>query len=189
MPPTARSTTPGSGWKARRWVPGPYTVKLEGARIAGYQTITLAILRDRRYVANARPGPTGCTGSSARRRSTARMGLGAGRTMRSNFALIGVDATLGPLETRPGAPDRGRRAAGRDRAHARTSATEIAKIAQPVPPALPADRDRGEPTFAFPFSPAEIDARRALRILPEPRDGAGRPDGGVPPDLDEVGHG
>ena len=37
-----------------KWVPGPYSVKLEGARIAGYQTISMAILRERRYVENAR---------------------------------------------------------------------------------------------------------------------------------------
>ena len=38
-----------------RWVASEaYTVKLEGARLAGYQTTALAILRDGRYVANAR---------------------------------------------------------------------------------------------------------------------------------------
>ena len=38
-----------------RWVASEtYTVKLEGARLAGYQTTSLAILRDARYVANAR---------------------------------------------------------------------------------------------------------------------------------------
>jgi len=36
-----------------RWVPGRYTVKLEGARAAGYQTVGLAVIRDRRYVRNA----------------------------------------------------------------------------------------------------------------------------------------
>ena len=37
-----------------RWVPGRYTVKLEGATLAGYQTSILAVLRDPRYVAHAR---------------------------------------------------------------------------------------------------------------------------------------
>lgn len=36
------------------WVPGAYTVKLEGARVAGYQTTILAVLRDPHYVAHAR---------------------------------------------------------------------------------------------------------------------------------------
>ena len=31
---------------------GTYTVKLEGARIAGYQTILMALLRDAHYLAN-----------------------------------------------------------------------------------------------------------------------------------------
>jgi len=37
-----------------KWVPSDtYTVKLEGARPAGFQTVLIAILRDARYVANA----------------------------------------------------------------------------------------------------------------------------------------
>ncbi len=37
-----------------KWVPGRYTVKLEGARIVGYQTVGIAVVRERRYVQHVR---------------------------------------------------------------------------------------------------------------------------------------
>ncbi|MDH5530870.1 MAG: DUF1446 domain-containing protein, partial [Paracoccaceae bacterium] len=77
------------------WVPGPYTVKLEGARISGYQCVGLTLLRDRRYVENA----VAWTEDISRRchaKIKAQMGLGAD-DYTVELRLIGQKATLGHL--------------------------------------------------------------------------------------------
>ena len=137
-----------------RWVPSKsYTVKLEGARIAGYQTVGLAVLRDPRYVENAanwawdikvrvgceieqRLGPEACNCDLELR-------------------LIGVNAALGDLE--PVAPmpvEVGVLAIVT--APTQALADEIGKIVNPYLLHHPLTAEEEMPTFAFPFSPAEI---------------------------------
>jgi hypothetical protein len=136
------------------WVPGRYTVKLEGARIAGYQTMTMAFLREGRYVANARAWTDRLTDFLTREIET-RMGLGAG-DYALDFSLIGVDATLGRLETRPGDPNEvGVMLVVTADTQAR--ATEIAKLANPFLLHYPLTDTEPQATFAFPFSPAETE--------------------------------
>ncbi len=135
------------------WRPGPYTVKLEGARIGGYQTVSLTLVRDRRYVAGIRDWVAGIE-RRARADISARMGLdptGYDIEMR----LVGLDATLGALETGGALPvEVGVLAIAT--APTEAQATEIGKILNPYLLHHALTEDEPMPTFAFPFSPAEM---------------------------------
>ncbi|MFN3642742.1 MAG: acyclic terpene utilization AtuA family protein [Gemmobacter sp.] len=136
------------------WMPGPYTVKLEGAAIAGYQTTILAILRDARYVASARTWVARLTAFLTGLIAD-RMGLHPG-TYALEFRLIGVDGTLGPLENRSGAPvEVG--VLGLVTAETQDVAAEIGKLINPFVLHYPLTDDEDLPTFAFPYSPATTD--------------------------------
>jgi len=136
------------------WVPGPYTVKLEGARAAGFQTTLIAILRDAHYVANAQAWADKLHGFLAALVSK-RMGI-APESYTLDFRLIGQNATLGAIENRHGdpveigvmliitAPDA-------------ETAAEIGKLANPHLLHYPLTEDEELPTFAFPYSPAQSD--------------------------------
>ena len=137
------------------WVPSDtYTVKLEGAGLAGFQTTLLAVLRNRRYVENAGRwvdrlerflndeirARTGCDG----------------RDFALDFRIIGRDAALGALETRGGDPNE----VGilcTVTAGTQETAHDIAKLANPFLLHFPLTDDEELPTFAFPYSPAETD--------------------------------
>ena len=135
------------------WVPGPYTVKLEGARVAGWQVVSLALLRDRRYVAHARDWADGVI-ARTRTQVEARLGLGPA-DYAIEIRLIGVDATLGPLEPRPGgAAEVG--ALAIVTAPTEAQAAEIGKMLNPWLLHHALTEDEPMPTFAFPFSPAEM---------------------------------
>ncbi len=137
------------------WVPSPdYTVKLEGARVAGYQTVMLALVRDRHYVENAERW---CADIEAKYRAkvTARLGLGDG-DYHLELRIIGMNATMGPLETRSGdAPEIG--VLGIVTADSPERANELGKMLNPYLLHHPLTQEEEVPTFAFPFSPAEID--------------------------------
>ena len=140
----------GSIWRPAR----AYTVKLEGARIAGYQTVLLAILRDPRYVANATTWAddiiTRCTAKALERTKAAKGDFSI------EIRLIGQNAVLGPLETKTGDPvEIG--ALGLVTAATPDLAAEIGKLLNPYLLHHPLTREEEVPTFAFPFSPAEID--------------------------------
>ena len=135
------------------WVPGRYTVKLEGARIAGYQSVSLALLRDRRYVENARVWADDIV-QQCRAKVEDRLGLAA-EAYQIEIRLIGVDATLGPLETRHELPvEIG--ALGIVTAPTEALAAEIGKMLNPYLLHHALTEDEPMPTFAFPFSPAEM---------------------------------
>ena len=138
-----------------RWVASEaYTVKLEGARLAGFQTTALAILRDARYVANARRWLDRLE-AFLDREIPARTGLGP-QDYAIEFRLIGVDAALGPLETRASDPvEVGVLAIFT--AASQATATEIARLANPFLLHFPLTDEEDLPTFAFPYSPAETE--------------------------------
>ncbi|NEX47178.1 acyclic terpene utilization AtuA family protein [Pseudotabrizicola algicola] len=136
------------------WVAGRYTVKLEGARIAGYQTTIMAILRGAHYAAHARDWvaklATFLTDTISRR-----MGL-APDSYSLDFRLIGVDGALGPLENRTGHPvEVG--VLGIVTAPTQGIAAEIGKLINPFVLHYPLTEDEELPTFAFPYSPATTD--------------------------------
>ncbi|MDN5567498.1 MAG: DUF1446 domain-containing protein, partial [Paracoccus sp. (in: a-proteobacteria)] len=137
-----------------KWVPTPYTVKLEGARIAGYQTTILAVLRNAHYADNAQAWVDRLTGFLHGEIAT-RMGLSQD-DYDLQFRLMGVDAALGPLENRTGSPvEVGVLGivTARDQAHA----SEIGKLINPFVLHYPLTDDEELPTFAFPYSPATTD--------------------------------
>ena len=137
-----------------RWMPGPYTVKLEGARVAGYQTVLMALLRDPHYVANAEAWAEDIV-AKCTAKVLARTGAAEG-DFTVEIRLIGKNATLGALETRSGDPvEIG--ALGIVTAKTQAMASEIGKLLNPYLLHHPLTRDEEQPTFAFPFSPAEID--------------------------------
>ncbi len=140
------------------WVKGPYSVKLEGARVAGYQAISLTLLRDRRYVANARVWCDDIIGR-AREKVTTRMGLPEA-DFEIEMRLVGQDATLGPLETGTAVPNE-IGVLTIVTAPEEKQAVEIAKILNPYLLHHALTEDEPMPTFAFPFSPAET-SRGAL---------------------------
>ena len=137
------------------WVPSDrYTVKLEGARVAGYQTLLLATVRDRRYVENIRAWVDDIARRHAQRVAN-RMGLGP-EEYSCELRIIGVEATLGALETRREAPAEAG-VMGIITAATQQRANEIGKLLNPFLLHHPLTREEEQPTFAFPFSPAEID--------------------------------
>lgn len=138
-----------------KWVPSDkYTVKLEGARAAGYQTVLLATVRDQRYVANAAVWADDILRRHAEK-TRARMGLDPA-DYDCELRLIGINATLGDMETRKGAPTEFGAMCIITAADQKT-ANEIGKLMNPYLLHHPLTRQEEQPTFAFPFSPAEID--------------------------------
>ena len=137
------------------WVPSDrYTVKLEGARVAGYQTLLLATVRDRRYVENIRAWVDDIARRHAQRVAN-RMWL-VPEDYSCELRIIGVEATLGALETRREAPAEAG-VMGIITAPTQERANEIGKLLNPFLLHHPLTREEEQPTFAFPFSPAEID--------------------------------
>ena len=136
-----------------KWVPGRYTVKLEGARVAGYQAVGLALLRDRRYVARAREWADDVT-NRVQAQIAERMGLGV-QDFTLELRLIGVDATLGALENRRDLPvEVG--VLGIVTCPTEAQAAEAGKMLNPFLLHHALTEDEPMPTFAFPFSPAEM---------------------------------
>ena len=137
------------------WVPSDrYTVKLEGARCAGYQSCSLVLLREQRYVENAAKWVDRLT-AFLRGEIKSRMGLAA-NDYDLVFRLIGQNATLGALETNTAAPaEIGVLAI--ITAQQQATANEIAKLCNPFLLHYPLSDDEPQATFAFPFSPAEWD--------------------------------
>lgn len=174
----ARVRVTGSAWSAA----AQYTVKLEGARSGGYQVISLALVRQPRYVARIHEWAADIEAQCAAK-ARARLGDGDGgdgdggphpRHPRSprlkdcggdesgggddfslELRLIGVDAALGALEPRPVA---GREVGVLGIVTARTEsvAMEVGKILNPYLLHHPLTAREEMPTFAFPFSPAEM---------------------------------
>jgi len=138
-----------------RWVPSDtYTVKLEGARRAGFQSVLLTLLRDRRYVENV---DSWCADiiAKCRRKAEDRLRLRPG-DFDLELRIIGRDATLGALETRAnGAVELG--VLGIVTAATPDRVDEITKMLNPYLLHHPLTVEEEQPTFAFPFSPAEID--------------------------------
>ena len=136
------------------WHEGPYAVKLEGARIAGYQTLLMATLRDRHYVNHAREWIADILKKHAAK-VEARMGL-TQDDYTCELRLVGVNSTLGALETGGTSPNE----VGVTcvvTAGDQQIANEIGKLMNPYLLHHPLTREEEQPTFAFPFSPAEID--------------------------------
>lgn len=137
------------------WQPDQrYTVKLEGARPDGFQTSLLVMLRDPRYVAQAREWTE---------RVAARLDDSVASRLRLTpdqwtleLRLIGVDAVLGELETETSTPHE-IGVLALVTADTQATANEIARLADPLLLHCPLTDDEPLPTFAFPYSPASTE--------------------------------
>jgi len=134
------------------WVPSKhYTVKLEGARVAGYQSVSIALLRDKRYVDNAQNWADDIT-QKCRAKVEDRLGV---TDFTLEIRLIGKSASFGDLEHSTTAPfEIG--AMGIVTAGTPELTEEISKILDPYLLHHPLTQEEEQPTFAFPFSPAGI---------------------------------
>ena len=136
----------GSEWV----VSDRYTVKLEGARLAGFQTVSLVTVRDPRYVANIREW---CDDIMIKATEKARARVGEGFEI--ELRLIGLDATLGALDTEAKAgTEIG--VLGLVTAPTESLSREVAKVLNPYLLHHPLTEEEEMPTFAFPFSPPEV---------------------------------
>lgn len=140
----------GSIWREAN----DYTVKLEAARVAGYQTVILALLRDPHYVTHAQEWAADIVQAC---KAKARERTGASDDdFEIEIRLIGQNAVLGALETKTGEPvEIG--AMGLVTAKSAELSAEIGKLLNPYLLHHPLTIQEEVPTFAFPFSPAEID--------------------------------
>jgi len=132
----------------------PYTVKFEGARCAGFQTVSIATLRDRRYVENS---TAWCADIISRLRHdiAQRTKLNDGE-YHIELRQIGRDSTLGALETDHTTPAEVG-IMGIITTQTQAQSTEIAKMLNPYLLHHPLTPDEPMPTFAFPFSPPEME--------------------------------
>ena len=133
------------------WVPSDtYTVKLEGARCGGYQCVSLALIRQARYVQNIDTW-TAAVEENCRQKAQERI--------EGDFTLelriIGLNATLGAqdLNAQIGSEVG---VLGIVTAPSEMVAKEVAKMLNPYLLHLPLTEDEEMPTFAFPFSPNEM---------------------------------
>ncbi|MGB5558252.1 MAG: acyclic terpene utilization AtuA family protein [Paracoccaceae bacterium] len=137
-----------------KWLPSErYTVKLEGARKAGYQSISLALVRDPRYVENAQSWCDDIHRQTTEK-VTARLDV-APEDFTIEMRLIGQNATLGALETGTTQPTE-IGVLGIVTAKTESLAAEIGKMLNPYLLHHALTEQEEMPTFAFPFSPAEI---------------------------------
>ena len=137
-----------------KWVPSDkYTVKLEGAFLAGYQSVLIALLRDRRYVENAEIWV-----SDIREKFTEKA-MDRLDLRKEDFSieirLIGKNASFGGLETNTTTPvEIG--VMGIVTATTSELATELGQLLNPYLLHHPLTIEEEQPTFAFPFSPADL---------------------------------
>jgi len=137
-----------------KWVPSDrYTVKLEGARGAGFQCILMVLLRDAHYVKNASKWTEDII-QKCRAKVQTRLGLGP-EDFEIELRLMGKNASFGTLETHAAMPHEiGVLAIVT--AQSSELAMEIGQFLNPYLLHHPLTQAEEQPTFAFPFSPAEI---------------------------------
>jgi hypothetical protein len=134
-----------------KWVPSDiYTVKLEGARCGGYQCASLALIREARYVQNIQNW-TYAVEENCRKKAEEQVG----EDFTLELRIIGLNATLGAqdLNAQIGSEVG---VLGIITAPSELVAKEVAKMLNPYLLHMPLTDDEEMPTFAFPFSPNEI---------------------------------
>lgn len=127
-----------------------YTVKLEGARRSGYQTVSLVLVRDARYVDHIEAW---CADIVAKCTAKARARIDGAFDI--ELRVIGQNATLGDLDT---SAHKGSELGVMGIITAETEALsrEVAKMLNPYLLHHPLTEQEEMPTFAFPFSPPEM---------------------------------
>ncbi|GAA4338385.1 acyclic terpene utilization AtuA family protein [Pigmentiphaga soli] len=138
-----------------RWTPADaYTVKLEGAAPAGYQGVSMCIIRSPEYLARFDEWLE-LLEARVRNIIATQLGLDDG-AYDLQFRAIGRDAVLGRLESRRGDPvEIGVMAIATSPDAARTR--EIIKLLSPPMLHFPLPDDPVTATHAFPLSPSSMD--------------------------------
>ena len=133
------------------WVPSDtYTVKLEGARCGGYQCVSLALIREARYVQNIETW-TEAVEENCRQKAQERIDGDFTLELR----IIGLNATLGAQDMNAQIGSEVG-VLGIVTAPSEMVAKEVAKMLNPYLLHMPLTDDEEMPTFAFPFSPNEM---------------------------------
>ena len=133
---------------------GTYNVKLEGAKITGYQTSLLVLLRDQNYVENAKIWVSKLS-NFLKKQIKEKMELDT-PLYSLEFRLIGVNGTLGELETKVSEPTEVGVLCIITSKKISIS-NEIAKLINPFLLHYPLTDNEELPTFAFPYSPVHSD--------------------------------
>ena len=137
-----------------KWHPSKqYSVKLEGAKIAGYQASLLVLLRDKNYVENVKKW-TDKLSKFLKKEINERMAIDTSEYS-LEFRHIGLNSTLGELEKNIRSPvEVGVLCLITSK---NQISTEIAKLINPFLLHFPLSSNEELPTFAFPFSPVHSD--------------------------------
>ncbi|MEU5263730.1 acyclic terpene utilization AtuA family protein [Amycolatopsis sp. NPDC021455] len=139
-----------------------YTIKLEGARITGYETVSFSAIRDPLILADVDAWANLMrTMITERVRQTLEL---AGDEYAFDLRLYGHNAVLDDLEPESGPP----REVGvmlLVNAPDQATATAVAKVANPLMLHLPAPGMAYLPSLAFPFSPAEVERGAAYEFV------------------------
>jgi hypothetical protein len=136
----------GSIWKTTT----PYCVKLEGARFVGFQTVSIVLVRDQHYCQHIDDWKSALRASFEKKAKIS--GLS---DVSLELRVIGQNATLGDLENRQSASvEFGVMAIFTSNDQLRSQ--EAAKLLNPDLLHLPLTKHEPMPTFAFPFSPPEM---------------------------------
>lgn len=138
-----------------KWVPSnKYTVKLEAAQITGYQVMLMCLVRDPHYVDNI-VAWTSDISELCCKKVNDRLTIDQ-NDFDIELRLIGKNATLGDIDKdTASASEVG--VMGIVTAKTATLALEVGKILNPYLLHHPLTQYEEVPTFAFPFSPAELD--------------------------------
>lgn len=137
------------------WVPSErYTVKLEGAAPAGYQSVLLSVVRGPEYVARFDEW-LAALDEVMRKRIEKNLGIGPA-DYDLQFRAIGKNAALGELERHESQPvEIGVMAIATTPEASRTQ--DILALLNPYMLHFPLPEDKDLPTHAFPLSPASMD--------------------------------
>lgn len=136
-----------------KYTPTPYTMKLEGAAPAGYQTVTLVGVRDREIMRNPKAWMENLQAYVQNKLDK----LALDKTAYSySLRAYGWNAVYGGPVPQGYMPNE----LGvllTVTAETQELATRVAKVFNPLLLHFPVRQDRPLPSFAFPFSPAEIE--------------------------------
>jgi hypothetical protein len=131
----------------------PTTIKLEGSAVSGYETISVVGIRDPSILRSLDEWTRGL--QTVLHENVERF-LGLGDDYMLDLRTFGTDGVLGELEPGSATPlEVG--VVLKTRAHDQQTATAVAKIANPLLLHMPLPDMTHLPSFAFPFSPAEIE--------------------------------
>jgi hypothetical protein len=146
-----------------RFLESAPTIKLEGSALAGYETISLVGISDPDVLAHLDVWIETFTGY-LNERVEAVLGL-EGHRYRFTLRCYGLNAVLGPLQSESGAVPREVGMLLKVRAEDQSTATAIAKLANPAMLHLPLPGMTMMPSYAFATSPPEIERGPAYEFV------------------------